>query len=161
MKTFLFKITVITLLVTGIFSSCKEKNTLETPLANTKWKLVGIVDAETGKLTELEPQNCNECYRLEFDKEPVYFCYPDHDMPSSMYFAQAVELSFWGCYNINHTLSTLQFIGVERPDMEDIYDGEFYYEIMLNVHAFELKGSELKLHYNDKKKYLMYEEAKQ
>jgi len=35
-------------------------------LANTKWKLVGIVNTETGEIKELEPKDCEECYTLTF-----------------------------------------------------------------------------------------------
>jgi len=32
-----------------------------------KWKLAGIVNAETGEIKELEPKDCEECYTLTID----------------------------------------------------------------------------------------------
>ena len=39
---------------------------LPEPLANTKWKLVGIVDAETGEVEKLEPRMAEDAYTLTF-----------------------------------------------------------------------------------------------
>jgi len=41
----------------------------EFPLKGTKWKLAGIVDAQTGNLKVLEPQDCDRCYTLEFETD--------------------------------------------------------------------------------------------
>ena len=38
----------------------------ETFLNGTKWKLVGIVDIETGDIRELQPKDCEYCYTLTF-----------------------------------------------------------------------------------------------
>jgi len=130
--------------------------TFMSSLANTKWKLIGIMDINTGVLKELEPNSCEHCYMLEFETEAVYFCSSEYDMPSSTYIAQAVDIGLQGCYGINYTLSTIQFIGAERPDAEDIYDGEFYIECIAKIQAFEQKGIQLKLYYNDRKSYLLF-----
>ena len=37
-----------------------------TVYAGTKWKFVGIVDALSGSITELEPKDCLDCYSLSF-----------------------------------------------------------------------------------------------
>ena len=42
-------------------------NEKEKSLKDTRWKLAGIVNAETGVLTELEPNDCEWCYTLVFD----------------------------------------------------------------------------------------------
>ena len=38
-------------------------------LVGTKWKLEGLVDAETGDLEILEPKDCADCYTLMFDAD--------------------------------------------------------------------------------------------
>jgi hypothetical protein len=38
-------------------------------LQGRKWKLAGMVDSETGVLTQLEPKDCTECYTLTFDTD--------------------------------------------------------------------------------------------
>ena len=40
-------------------------------LKGTSWKLVGIVDIETGILQELDPKHCIECYTLTFETDRV------------------------------------------------------------------------------------------
>ena len=35
-------------------------------LRGTKWKLVSMVDTQTGETSELEPKKCNDCYTLTF-----------------------------------------------------------------------------------------------
>ena len=51
--------------------ACKSNNENETlsSLKGTQWKLAGIVDSQTGKLTVLEPTDCEECYTLTFDTD--------------------------------------------------------------------------------------------
>ena len=41
----------------------------EMTLTGTAWKLVGVVDTETGELKELEPNECNGCYTFTFDTD--------------------------------------------------------------------------------------------
>ena len=43
-----------------------EENSI---LQGTKWKLEGIVDTQTGILTELEPNDCDECYSFTFNTD--------------------------------------------------------------------------------------------
>ena len=139
----------------------KENNVNEErfSLTNTRWKLIGIVNTETGTLKKLEPKDCETCYTLVFDTD--------------IFEGRSVEVdffSFW--YNVNYTLSIIQFDDIQRPDAEDIYDGEIFLEnIMYNICElvvnedktysyqlvhFELRDTELKLYYNDKKKYLIF-----
>ena len=44
-----------------------------TALKGTTWKLVGIVDAKTGTLRELEPKHCAKCYTLTFETDRIFF----------------------------------------------------------------------------------------
>ena len=48
--------------------SCSNSTT---SLKGTTWKLVGIVDAKTGILRELEPKHCVECYTLTFGTDRI------------------------------------------------------------------------------------------
>ena len=81
MKTKLITVTAILLILAGGLTSCIDhlmdellSNTTvtnEISLKGTSWKLVGIVDAETGDLTELEPKNCEECFTLTFETDHI------------------------------------------------------------------------------------------
>ena len=65
-------------------------------------------------------------------------------------------------YTMDYTLSTFKFQCMSRGYTADIYDGDFYYNILDDVQEFEfeLKENELKLYYNDRKNYLLYDEVK-
>ena len=121
-----------------------------TSLEGTKWKLIGIVDVQTGVLTEFEPKDCEECYTIIFDDT------------SNSFWGKAVKIEcFSSCYIIDYTLLTIQFpLGIQRPDAEDIYDGEVFLEILMHkfqeLGQFELKNTELKLYYYDKNNYLLF-----
>ena len=79
------KICFLLLAVCLIGVACKEDEPeKEQSLANTKWKLAGIMDMDTGILQELEPKDCEECYTLTFDTDST-----------------ATSLSIWAIYNIN------------------------------------------------------------
>ena len=118
-------------------------------LQGTSWKLAGIMDEETGILTELEPIECEKCYRINFNS-------------NGSFNGSAVNIGFFSiCYTVNYALSTLQFYkGIVHPDMVDIYDGnifiiKFVYEFQ-KLGQFKLTETKLKLYYNDKKNYLLY-----
>ena len=75
MKRIFFKLTAIMLIFAGSFSACNKISELKNDskevnepisLENTKWKLVGIIDVETGELQKLAPRDCEECYTLAF-----------------------------------------------------------------------------------------------
>jgi len=151
------------MLCMGLFwgVGCKKNNPIsgtepdtEISLKGTKWKLVGIMDMLIGELTELEPEDCEDCYTIAFDNIDDFFE------------GKAVEVVFLSpCYTVNYTFSTIQFpMGIERPDADDIYDGNLYLEIwsfnFREVQPFELRDSELKLYYNDKRNYLLFNKLK-
>jgi hypothetical protein len=76
-------LSAVLLMLAGGFFSCNKNGLLnelmegsksntnenEISLKGTTWKLVGIVNAETGELRELEPKHCEECYTLTFDTD--------------------------------------------------------------------------------------------
>jgi len=71
MKKFLkfTALSVVLLVLAGVATSCNDKEKKKSLLASTQWKLMGIVDEETGKLREIVAPLCNEdcsCYVLVF-----------------------------------------------------------------------------------------------
>ena len=95
--------------------SLEAINEKEQSLANTKWKLVGIMDVNTGILQELEPKDCEECYSLTFDTDST-----------------VVSLSISAIYNINllhldwsrdwccpHNMGTCGFNGCLYQEVKD------------------------------------------
>jgi len=116
--------------------------TQKNELAGTKWKLVGIVDAETGKLTGLEPKDCKECYTLTFDED---IC---TGVTSTNF--------FMGVYTANSETSSFEMT-TEGTEIGEVYDGYLYVDILRSVQFFSLSTNELRLYYNDGKEYLSYE----
>ena len=160
MKKTILKLTSILLIVVGSFSSCKEKELLEVQLlVNTKWKLVGIVDVQTGILTELEPQDCNECYTIEFDPDNRFF--PEC---VNTFSGRMVDNGMWGCYEIDYKTGVLHLTNIFFNQMGSIWGGyeTLYHQILKKIQSFTVKNTYpriLHLYYNDGKNYLKYKET--
>jgi hypothetical protein len=147
MKTNMLKLTAIMLLLTGGFCSC-EKNDVSA-LKGTKWKLIGIVDAETGVLQELEPQDCAECYMLVFDT--------DNNIVKAHIMNDDI-------LNLNLQNLTPAYIPDRLyPEFYPIY-GEYYSDCMIfrayiiGTEAYAATSKELKLYYVDSNtnKYILF-----
>jgi len=152
MKKTILKLTSILLIVVGIFSSCKEKEPLEVQLlVNTKWKLVGIMDVQTGILTELEPKDCAHCYTLTFDTDDFFWGIMANNMISGNY-----EIDYkTGVFLFSEILCTAA--GSIWGEYEDLY-----LQIIGEIQSFILKDTYpriLHLYYNDGKNYLKYKET--
>ena len=116
---------------------------IPTYLANTKWKLVGIVDAGTNTTKVLEPKDCDHCYTLTFTDST----------------AQGRSVA-----NIVHFIS-LNPIQVQCGT----YAGECFGEEECNVFcnvlslvtSYAFDDNELKLYFNDKMNYLLFQQIEE
>jgi len=113
-------------------------------LKETSWKLVGIIDAQTGSLTELEPRDCEVCYTLMFDTDTTF-------MSSS-----SVKNSLGGTYTYNYKMHSFRIIEYESILFLEREDGVLWKSILLTVNAFTLLEDELRLYYNENKNYLLF-----
>jgi hypothetical protein len=139
----ILKITAILLIFAGIIA-CGDKEDYNS-LLDTKWKLVGIVDAETGDLTELEPKDCDDCYTLAFDADD--------------YLSGKSSTNFLACtYRINYKAGKFYFANIGGTEMGEFGDGYKYVEILWEIKSFIIKDTYLYLYYNDNKNYLKYKE---
>ncbi|MDR0682998.1 MAG: hypothetical protein LBG15_14290 [Dysgonamonadaceae bacterium] len=112
-------------------------------LTGTKWKLAALVDVQTRESIEPEPKECNKCYTLEFDSDTTAI-------------GQSV-------------VNTLHFI-VTRSNMNmslmtEMWDGDqgnvnLFYEALLTLDVYEYSKEELKIYYDERKKYLLYEQVR-
>jgi hypothetical protein len=75
----------------------------------TQWKLIGMVDVETGDVNELEPKDCSECYTLTFWGDYVF-------VAKSIWAGQLLDLS-----NLNIAMDPTKPWGYEDEDSEPIY----------------------------------------
>jgi hypothetical protein len=113
-------------------------------LNGTSWKLVGIMDTQTGSLTELEPTGCKECYTLTFDTDTTFLS------------SSSVKNSLCGTYTYNYKMHSFRIIEYESLLFLEGEDGVLWKSILLTVNAFTLLENELRLYYNENKNYLLF-----
>ena len=137
MKTIRF----ISIMMMFVAWSCSSNEGLS--LKGTKWKLAGIVDAQTGELTELEPKNCAECFTLTFDTNTT---------------AHGKSIQ-------NHVV----ILGLDpvsiviATDVLDGPDGDIFCDIVQTAlfNSYTLTINELKFFYNNNNNYLLYKRINQ
>jgi len=139
--------TVLTL--NGLGCTSVYNNDLE----GTSWKLVGVVDNESG-LKELEPKDCKKCYTLIF--ESGY----------QLSHGETVNLSGWtstnefcGRYNeekTEHGTYSISITIVFTTEVGELGDGYLYCESFETIKSYARRGNILKLYYNGNKNYLLF-----
>ena len=118
----------------------------ETSLEGTKWKLVGIVDAETKELKEFEPkewENDDELYRLTFDTD-------------STLSGKGVCNILYGKYEIDYTVNNIHILMWTSTLAANLFDENLYLESLNNVYYFSVQEKkELHLYFN-RHNYLLF-----
>lgn len=112
-------------------------------LANTKWKLVGIIDAETGKIKELKPKDCEECYTITFDTDTTA-------VGNSI--INEVYLKILGTTTIVVGCGTMVF----ECDEDDICG--LYCDALRTVESYIYSNNELIFFFDNNRKYLLYKQ---
>jgi hypothetical protein len=131
----------ILLVMVSAFTCGKEKENEITSLEGTKWKLAGIVDMQTGEMTELEPKDCEQCYMLVFD----------------------TDSTAWGKSVINDI-----YVDLSKPFMTvptyayDHKNGDvqLFYDTMGSIGSYKVEKNQLKFFYNSNKNYLLFKRIK-
>ena len=129
-----------------------EKNTLlEINLQGTKWKLIGIVDIQTGVLTELEPRDCNECYTITFDTDGTFSGVTSNNVIN------------YANYVIDYNTEMFYITDIVGTEMGEEGNGYLYSQILWKIQSFKVwevqskvKGTCLYLYYNESNNYLKY-----
>ena len=107
-----FLLTVVLLLTCACGSEPEAPSKPEAGyLTGTKWKLAGIVDIETGELTELEPKDCAPCFTLSFDTDGTFSIYS----PVGVY---------GGCYSADYEIDSLLFSLALGPSLISLLSDE-------------------------------------
>ena len=115
-------------------------------LANTMWKLAGIMDVNTGVLKELEPKDCEECFTLVFDTNNTFS-------------GRITTNIITGSYYIDYETHALHFTNIGGTEAIDVGDGELYRQILWKIQFFTAKETYppmLHLYYDENKKYLLF-----
>ena len=129
----------------------KENLTLQ----GTKWKLVGLFDANTDSLIkELEPKDCEECYTLGFG---ILYTWNLYD--SMSFYIHSSTNGHTGTYEIDYKTSKIRIIEYLGTFLGEKGDGRLFSNILRelrNEQLFSSRENELKWYYNDGKSYLLF-----
>lgn len=110
---------------------------------DTKWKLIGFVNAKNNTIKMAQPEN-DDSYVLTF--------YSD-----STFQGKTSTNQITGEYVMNSktgALKIVQFIGTEICELQD---GQYYADALLLIDAFAIKERGLELYYDNKDYYLLFE----
>ena len=133
------------------------ENEKDVSLQGTKWKLAGVVDAETGELRELVPKfyfgySEHECIRFDFDTDTTAI-------------GRVVVNQMYLRFNYKQSDGSISpiLIGGTKDD-EFFEDEKIYYYALWTVYSYSVSEDSLKLffssakpYYNDGKcRYLLY-----
>ena len=124
-----------------------------TTLVGTEWKLTAFVELENNRSRKsISPFTNPEIYTLYFDSSMI-----DDIIPQSVRSIPVTEVAYYD-YNANYIDSTIVFkaglfSGHWSPNRYD--DDNFSYAI-LNSTKFDANSNQLKLFYNDRKNYLLF-----
>jgi hypothetical protein len=142
MKTQNFKFAALALLMAGVVS-CTPKEP-DVSLKGTTWKLVGFADVETGTLRKAVPEDCKRCYTITFNTDST--CY-GHG------FSNPID---YGIYKVDYEMSKIKIIYVVVTKVVPYFDENLFVETVNMVQYFSMQEDELKLYYNNKKNYLLF-----
>jgi len=164
MKQKKFLLCVIAALLTFAVTSCNgdELPDIGKTLVGTSWKLVGFFDVEKNILTEPEVKDCEDCYTIKFtnavgfrDGKKYWECW-----------GHGIEIGFGCSYITDYASSTIDIYPIvfaipiiEISDEENRYIGVF--GVYDHHRPFELQDNRLKLYYNNKKNYLLFQPRRQ
>ena len=128
-------------------------------LLRTMWKLVGIVDVQTGDLKVLERADCEHCFTLSFDNTS-----PCKAFPGEHYSASVVTFNNYGTIRFtidydNCSVQIFYFSSTSRNEWCNcgrLFTYAFLYMRHADTTPFYLQGNELRLYYNDNNNYLLF-----
>jgi heat shock protein HslJ len=138
----MLKIIAVLLITIGGAYSCNEKEKPQALLANTKWKLIGFVDAVVDTIKMAKPID-DKCYLLTFNEDHTFSGVSSTNTLS-------------GNYDIDYAVNNISLTIKLMTEINELFDGRLYLESLNSVQSFSLQENELRLYYNDKKKYLLY-----
>ena len=101
-------------------------------LKGTTWKLVGIVDAKTGTLRELEPKHCVKCYTLTFETDRIFFVRSIEDV-----FKMDLDNPFGGIWGI---------LWCEEYDGNHYCDSQDFRNTVASARSYSVTDEKLRLY---------------
>ena len=113
-----------------------EEPIIEISLEYTKWKAAGIVDAKTGILTKLRPEDCDMCYTIKF-------------MTDSTFGGKAENNTYFGKYEFDTATHTMHISGLSQTFVGSWFDEELYLWSLRDVHSCFIEDNKLQLYFNE------------
>jgi hypothetical protein len=139
----IFKYLTIIVAVTLTSVGC-EKNINYDHLNGTKWKLVGIVDVQSGKTTKLEPTECRDCYTLTFDTDYTAV-------------VRSIQSTFKiDLLNLNPDVDIVDMLKIEFYKGEGYNEGDTFCRAIIRTASYTNENAELKLFDSEQTKYLLF-----
>ena len=117
-------------------------------LEGTTWKLAGFINNETGFLTKPTPVDCGDCFRILFAE-------------NSTLRGRAVSNGFGGTYKADFKTYDFRIIEFNSTHVGELGHGWNYKEALIEVHSFYQQEDELRLYYNDNRRYLLFKPFEQ
>ena len=152
MKTKLLKQIVFLFAMAVAIAGCDSKDDEQpTSLKGTQWKLVGIVDAQTGDLRVLEPKDCEECYTLIFKTD-------DKVIVKSINITLNLDLS-----NLNPPSEPQNYVlSCEKYDKDgiDYCNSDDFCRAIINAETYSLIPNGLKIFHINSYSYLLFKPLK-
>lgn len=126
-----------------IATSCGKDETFS--IVDTKWKLESFYDLKNQTIDSSKPDNCTECYVINFEKNGLW---QGHSSTNVLF----------GKYKIDRSTlkGNLNFTEINGTEINELFDGSKYMQMLKNVHSFELKNNQLKLFYDFEGNYLLF-----
>ena len=132
MKKSIIKITAILLMVAGSFVSCNEKESAVSiaDLHGTKWKLVGMVDINTGKLSVLEADS-EDSFTIRFERNTIH--------------GYSIYNSFSGILQINNKTGDINISNFIDSRVGEPRAGSLFLQAVRSMQNITLKQNELRI----------------
>lgn len=110
---------------------------------DTKWKLIGFVNANNNTIKIAQPEN-DYSYVLTF--------YSDGTFQGKTSTNQVL-----GKYEINSKTGVLKIVQFGGTEINELQDGKYYVDALLSIDAYAIKERGLELYYDNKDYYLLFE----
>ena len=151
-KFFLLCAFLVFATVTGCKDDSNEPESIQIKsLVGTSWKFVGFFDVEENDLKEVDrgdagKWNYDWCYELRFETD-------------STYKGAGCTNFIYGEYYADYSSSKFEIIRMGRTAGSALFDELLFLQALFIGQAFELSDGTLKLYYDDKKNYLLFNEV--
>lgn len=110
---------------------------------DTKWKLIGFVNANNNTIKIAQPEN-DYSYVLTFYSDGTFQGKTSTNQVS-------------GRYEINSSTGVLKIVQFGGTKINELQDGKYYVDALLSIDAYAIKERGLELYYDNKNYYLLFE----